>query len=280
MGYDGGMTTAGPDLAAARQAFRRDGATVLRSVVGPALLDLLARGVERNLAEPGPLWIETTDGGGGRFVEDFRSWRRIPEYEEFVRRSGLGAIAGALVDASEIRLFHDHLLVKEPGTAIPTPLHQDQPYYCIDGRQTVSFWIPLDPVPRESTLELVAGSHADGTWYMPRSFVAKAPMVFDEGALAEVPDVDADPCRYRIVGWALAPGDAVAFHMLTLHRAAGSSGRRRAFSVRCIGDDVTYAPRPHRTSPPFPELDGVLAPGAPMVHEELPVLWRAGDPPG
>lgn len=272
------MPLSAADLSAARDELRAQGATVLRGMLGADLLELLARGVERNLAEPGPLWIETGEPGRGRFVEDFRNWDRVPEYGEFLRSSGIGEVAGALLGAREVRLFHDHLLVKEPASPTPTPLHQDQPYYCIDGRQTVSFWVPLDPVPRESTLEFVAGSHADGTWYMPRTFVSNAPMVFDEGALAEVPDVAADPDRYPIVGWALAPGDVVAFHMLTLHRAAGSSGMRRAFSVRCVGDDVTYAPRPHRTSPPFPELDGVLAPGSPLVHDAFPVLWRSPGP--
>jgi ectoine hydroxylase-related dioxygenase (phytanoyl-CoA dioxygenase family) len=253
----------------ARDDLRRDGAAVLRGIIDPGLLALLERGVVRHLADPGPLWIES---GAPRFIEDFCRWRDIPEYEAFIRTSPLGEIAGALMDSTTVRLFHDHLLVKEAGASTPTPLHQDQPYYCIDGRQQVSFWIPLDPVPRESTLELVRGSHASGTWYMPRTFVEKTAMVFDEGDLAEVPVVPDD----EIIGWALEPGDAVAFDMLTLHRAAGSSTNRRVFSVRCIGDDVTYAPRPHRTSPPMTELDGVLAPGAPMQHDELlPVLWSA-----
>ena len=91
----------------------------------------------------------------------------------------------------EVRLFHDHLLVKEPGTLDRSPWHQDQPYYPIDGAQTISFWIPLDPVARPSTLEFVTGTHT-GPWFMPRSFVKKTAMVFDEGALEEVPDVDAD----------------------------------------------------------------------------------------
>jgi ectoine hydroxylase-related dioxygenase (phytanoyl-CoA dioxygenase family) len=264
------------DLAAAAEDYRRDGAVVLRGLFDADLLAVLARGVDRNLAEPGPLCIATGEPGRGRFVEDFRNWDRIPEYEAFVRASPLGAVAAALTGSAEVRLFHDHLLVKEAGTPTPTPLHQDQPYYCIDGRRNVSFWVPLDPVPRESTLELVAGSHAAGTWYLPRSFVEGTAMVFDEGTLVEVPDVAADPDRFPIVGWAVEPGDAVAFHMLTLHRAAGSAALRRVFGVRCIGDDVTYAPRPHRTSPPYPELEGALAPGAPLADDRLfPVLWPA-----
>ena len=253
-------------------AYRDDGAEVLRGVFSADELALLEAGVERNLAEPSPLAIETKEPGGtGRFVEDFCSWRRIPEYERFIRESRIGELAAGLIGGTTtVRLYHDHLLVKEAGTSTVTPLHQDQPYYGIDGRQQVSFWIPLDPVPREATLELVRGSHG-GTWYMPRSFVEGTPMVFDDGALAEVPEVD----ESQILGWALEPGDCVAFDMLTLHRAAGSPGRRRVFSVRCVGDDVTYAPRPHRTSPPFEELAGRLEPGRPLAEADdlFPVLW-------
>jgi ectoine hydroxylase-related dioxygenase (phytanoyl-CoA dioxygenase family) len=171
-----------------------------------------------------------------------------------------------------VRLHHDHLLVKEPGTTLRTPWHQDQPFYNVDGSDTVSFWIPLDPVPRESTLEFVAGSQASGTWYMPRSFFDDRALVFEEGTFENVPDVEADRDAYPIVGWELEPGDAVAFNMLTLHAAAGSRNRRRAFSVRLIGDDVRFAVRPHATSPPFPELEGVLAHGDPLEHPLFPRL--------
>jgi ectoine hydroxylase-related dioxygenase (phytanoyl-CoA dioxygenase family) len=259
------------DVGSAKESLRRDGATVLRGVFDREQLGLLSRGVERNLADPGPLCISTTSPDGGRFIEDFCRWQDIPEYERFITASGVGELAAALLpDTDVVRLFHDHLLVKEAATSTPTPLHQDQPYYCIDGRQQVSLWIPLDPVPKASSLELVRGSHASGTWYMPRTFVDKAPMVFDEGALTEVPEHVGDD---EILSWALEPGDCVAFDMLTLHRAAGSTGLRRVFSVRCIGDDVTYAPRPHRTSPPFTELSGVVAPGDPLTGDRFPVLY-------
>ena len=39
---------------------------------------------------------------------------------------------------------------------------------------------------------VIAGSHAAGTWYMPRSFFDERALVFDEGAFGEVPDVEAD----------------------------------------------------------------------------------------
>jgi ectoine hydroxylase-related dioxygenase (phytanoyl-CoA dioxygenase family) len=254
--------------------FRRDGVVVLRDVLDTREIELLAAGVEHNLAEPSELAIRTADeNGGGAFFEDFCNWQRIDEFERVARESRLAEIAGELTGSSQIRLFHEHVLVKEPGTTTRTPWHQDQPYYCIDGGRTVSFWIPLDPVPRESTLEFVAGSHADGTWYMPRTFVDEAPMVFEPGTMAEVPDVEAERDAHEILGWGLEPGDAVAFGMLTLHAAAGSPTRRRAFSLRLIGDDVTFAIRPHRTSPPFEGLEQELEDGAPMDHPLFPVLW-------
>ena len=261
------------DLDSVAAAFRRDGACVVRRLLDDDEVAELREGVERNLAEPSERAIEGGgDAGSGRFFEDFRNWTRIAPYESVIRRSRIGAVAAALMGSPTVRLHHDHLLVKEPGTTIRTPWHQDQPFYNIDGSDTVSFWIPLDPVPRESTLEFVAGSHATRTWYMPRSFFDDRPLVFDEGTFEEVPDVEADRGAHTILGWELEPGDAVAFNMLTLHAAAGSRNRRRAFSVRLVGDDVRLAARPHATSPTFPELEGMLRHGDELDHSLFPRL--------
>ena len=89
---------------------------------------------------------------------------------------------------------------------------------------------------------------------MPRTFMDDEAKWFPEGSLEELPDIEADRDAFPIVGWALEPGDAVFFHMLTLHAAGGADRRRRAFSVRFLGDDVTHAPRPWKTSPEFPGL--------------------------
>jgi len=86
--------------------------------------------------------------------------------------------------------------VKEPGTRQATPWHQDQPYYNVNGRQNVSFWIPVDPVPLASTLRFVAGSHAC-TWYKPRTFRDHQAKWFPEGALAEIPAINAESERFR-----------------------------------------------------------------------------------
>ena len=49
--------------------------------------------------------------------------------------------------------------VKDPGTTKETPWHQDMPYYCVDGNDTGSFWIPLDPISKDNSLQILLGSH-------------------------------------------------------------------------------------------------------------------------
>ena len=253
--------------------FARDGAVVIRGALTTTELEILGCGIETNLAQPGELAaVASASDDPGRFFEDFCNWQRIKEYEHILRHSALPDIAAQLMQSRTARVYHDHLLVKEAGTRQPTPWHQDQPYYNVDGRQNVSFWIPVDPVPRASTLEFLAGSH-DGTWYMPRTFMTKQARWFPEGSLAELPDMAMAANQARVIGWALRPGDLVAFHMLTLHAAPGSATRRRVFSARYLGDDIVHAPRAWRTSPQFAGLHDELAAGAPMAHALFPQVW-------
>jgi ectoine hydroxylase-related dioxygenase (phytanoyl-CoA dioxygenase family) len=135
----------------------------------------------------------------------------------------------------------------------------------------VSFWIPVDPVPREATLEFVAGSHR-GPWLMPRTFMDHQARWFPEGSLAELPAIEGHRANFPILGWALQPGDAVAFHMLALHAAAGSATRRRVFSLRYTGDDTRHAPRRWKTSPDFPGLAEQLPAGATLDHPLFPLI--------
>jgi ectoine hydroxylase-related dioxygenase (phytanoyl-CoA dioxygenase family) len=264
-----------PDLI---EDFRRDGAVRVRGAFTPDEVALVERGIERNLAEPSErALVASRDDDAGRFVEDFCNWQRIPEYEQFIRDSRAAAIAGQLMGTRQVRLYHDHMLVKEPGTRQRTPWHQDQPYYNIAGAQTCSLWMPVDPVSRKSTLEFVAGSH-DGPWLMPRTFMDSQARWFPEGSLRDLPDIEGDREAFPIVGWELEPGDGVFFSMLALHAAGGVGGhrRRRAFSVRFMGDDVVHAPRAWRTSPEFPGLADRLAAGESMDDPLFPVLWERG----
>ncbi len=245
---------------------------MIRGAITPEELSTLERGIEKNLQSPSPLGVVASEASDpGRFFEDFCNWQRIPEYESILKHSALPNIARSLMRSNTARIYHDHLLVKEAGTRQPTPWHQDQPYYNIDGRQNVSFWIPVDPVPRDTTLEFLSGSH-DGTWYIPRTFRTQQAKWFPEGSLADLPDMTTPENQARVIGWALEPGDCVAFHMLTLHAAPGSTTRRRVFSARYLGDDIVHTPRSWKTSPEFAGLREELPAGVAMEHVLFPLV--------
>ena len=254
--------------------FRRDGACVIRQLLTPDEIALLKEGIEANLAAPSPRgMVASRPNDPGRFFEDFCNWGDNAAYRRFIFETPLAQLAQRLMGSRTVRLYHDHLLVKEPGTRQRTPWHQDQPYYNIEGEQNISMWIPVDPVSRAATLEFVAGSHK-GPWLMPRTFMDNHAKWFPEGSLQDLPDIEAARERFPIVGWDIEPGDFVCFHMLTLHAAAGVEGpnRRRVFSVRFMGDDIRHAPRSWKTSPDFPGLADRLPAGAPMDDALFPLM--------
>ncbi len=145
-------------------AYQRDGAVCLRGLLSCDEVALLRAGIDHNLAAPSPRAIVASRAGDpGRFVEDFCNWQHNSAYRRVIFESPLAVAAARLMRSPIARLYHDHMLTKEPGTQQRTPWHQDQPYYNIDGRDNVSFWIAVDPVRRHSTLEFVAGSHR-GPW--------------------------------------------------------------------------------------------------------------------
>jgi ectoine hydroxylase-related dioxygenase (phytanoyl-CoA dioxygenase family) len=259
-----------------RAAFARDGAVCIRGLFSPQEIAATARGIERNLGSPSTRSkVASAADDPGYFFQDFCNWQRIAEYRELIFNSRAASAAAQLMGATTVRLHHDHLLVKEPRTRQRTPWHQDQPYYNIDGHMSASMWFPIDPVPRESSLEFVAGSHR-GPWLMPRAFLDHQARWFPEGSLTELPDIEANRAAFPIIAWALEPGDAIFFHMLALHGAPGvaGGGRRRVLSVRFIGDDIRHAPRRWKTSPHFPGLEEDLPPGSELDHPLFPVVWR------
>jgi ectoine hydroxylase-related dioxygenase (phytanoyl-CoA dioxygenase family) len=250
-------------------AYQRDGAVLIKGLWADWVDDLRA-GVARNMADPSPGVMATLKPGeAGSFFDDYCNWQRIPEFERVIRQSDAAAVAGQLMGCDRVQLFHDHVLVKEPGTAKATPWHTDGPYYFVEGRQTVSFWSPLDPV-REASLRCVAGSHLWPKDVLPTRWVSETSFYPDPSAYMPVPDPEAE--GMRILEWQMEPGDAVAFHFRTLHGARGNlaTTRRRAFSLRLVGEDARYVDRPGPTSPPFPG-HGMQA-GARLRDDWFPVL--------
>jgi ectoine hydroxylase-related dioxygenase (phytanoyl-CoA dioxygenase family) len=252
--------------------FQRDGAVVVRGVFADWVARM-AEGVAQNMAEPGP-YASENDVSQGRFFDDYCNWTRIPAFEDIVRNSPAAQLAATAMQSQSAQFFHDHVLVKEPGTPKPTPWHQDAPYYFVTGEQTVSLWIPLDPV-KEASLRFIAGSHKWDKLVRPVSWADDSDFYEGDHEWTPVPDPDADPDQNRVLEWAMEPGDVVLFDFRTAHGARGNTAaqRRRALSLRWVGDDARYIARPGRTSPPFPGHN--MTEGQRLREDWFPVLWQA-----
>ncbi len=257
------------------ERFHGDGVVVLRQLVSPDQLGELAHAVEQNLADPGE-WASdyTPDGATGRFFGDYVNWPRIDAYRRVALESALPSAARALMHSNAVRFFHEHLLVKEPGTTEITPWHHDDPYYCVDGMQNVSMWISLDPVPKAAGLRFLASSHLWERRFIPRKFVDATPYAAAVQGFEIVPDIEAELTQHRIVSFDIEPGDVLAFHYRTLHAAPGTAGltehRRRAISMRYVGDDAIFALRPWLHSPPF-DVDEAAV-GQPLDEARFPLI--------
>lgn len=259
--------------ASAVDRFRHEGVLPVRGLLRDWVASLRA-GVARNMGQPGRYAKHyRATSNDAEFFGDYCNWQRIPEYRDFLFDSPAAEIAAELTGSRTIRLFHEHVLVKEPGASTPTPWHQDQPYYCVDGEQTCSLWLALDPVPEASCVEFIAGSHRWRRAFRPQRFNREP--LYEADGFEPLPDIDARRDHYDIRSWELEPGDAIAFHFMTVHGAPpnrSATHSRRAFSSRWLGDDTRFAVRPGRTSPPFPEV--ALESGAQLDHPSFPIVFQ------
>jgi ectoine hydroxylase-related dioxygenase (phytanoyl-CoA dioxygenase family) len=227
--------------------YHRDGVVMIRGAIEPSWLRLIETGVEKArgaMSLQGRFMSRKTRG----YQMDTFLWKHVDEIRDAIYYGPFAHWAQQLMGSQQVRFFYDQMFVKEPGTDAPTPWHQDLSFWPIRGEQIASFWIPLDPVTRESSgLMYVRGSHQ---W--PQRFKAISPdyvaAIIDE-KMDDVPDINADPGRYELLDWEMEPGDILMFHPLTLHGSHGNrhrTRRRRALALRWTGDDVVWAPSPKR----------------------------------
>lgn len=260
-----------------RADFERDGVVCLRGVVPP---DEAAHMLEVCLAfmKAGQGRIKEgtqAPGAPGRFFSAAYMSATDPAFRAFAERSVLPEVAAGLMDSPTVRFYYDQLFIKEPGTQAPTPWHNDLPFWPFRGNDLVSLWVALTPVNKQSSgLEYVAGSHRWG-----RMFQAITPDFdprFRNPALEPCPDYS-DPANqdgHTVLSWDMQPGDVLAHHPMAVHGAGGNASsvnRRVGLSIRYLGRDVAWDPRPHVSNPPVPPR---VEPGAyPADEDAFPTVW-------
>lgn len=223
--------------------YQEDGVIMLKGLLEPNWLSMIEQGVDEaldNASLMGKFMSRKTQG----YSMDAFLWKRVDVLRDLIYYSPISHWAQQLMGSNEVRFFYDQMFVKEPGSEAPTPWHQDLTFWPIEGNQICSFWIPLDPVTKESSgLQYVKGSHKWSNRYRAVSPDMNATTLNSD--LELVPDINAHLDKYDVVDWEMNPGDVLIFHPLTLHGSAANKTRnqkRRALALRWLGEDVTYKP--------------------------------------
>ena len=194
---------------------------------------------------------------------DSDNWRRIEEYQNFVYESPSKEIACSLLKTSKVNFFFDAIFVRSTGVRFPTPWHQDEPYWTVEGMDTVSFWMPLGPVEKRCSLSFVPGSHRWLNHFQQNDFGELNPdkqtsidTVSFQGQWDPFPDIDSDLEKYKVVSWDMTPGDCVAFNGRTIHGGSGQLGPQcdlQVFNTKWLGDDVRVRFKPYGMDPDHTE---------------------------
>ncbi len=226
------------------QAFRRDGAVVLRSKFSTDWLSLLREGIDADLASPTENFTRhTKDPRAPAYFEDFWAWNKIPQFTDFVHNSPCAPIAAQLLSAPSINLVMDNWFLREAGSTSRPPFHQDLSYFDFEGTMCV-LWLPLEPVNKENGIAFVKGSHLWDKLFMRVRFADGHPS-YEPTKVAGLtyhppPDINADPDAYELLQWDMDLGDCIFFDMRTLHGGLSSvtpSETVRRFTLRMTAPD-------------------------------------------
>ena len=132
--------------------YNNNGVIVLRNIITKKWINILKKGLKKNFKNPSKYkCVYEKINKKELFYDDYCNWRRIEEYKNFIFQSNIANIAKILMQSNKVNLFHEHVLVKEIGSKKRTPWHQDQSYYCVNGKYNCSFWITLDNVDKISS---------------------------------------------------------------------------------------------------------------------------------
>jgi ectoine hydroxylase-related dioxygenase (phytanoyl-CoA dioxygenase family) len=167
------------------------------------------------------------------FIQVCNLWTRSDRVRELAFSKRLARIAAELMGTRGVRMWHDQALYKEPSGGF-TPWHVDQQYWPMDTANSVTAWIPLQPVPMEmGPLCFGRGSHRKRIGRDLEISAESEQRIRDEVRKEKIDEVQ-EP---------FALGD-VSFHLgWTLHRAGPNTTTmpRRVFTIIYMDADMRLA---------------------------------------
>ena len=212
-----------------KSQFDRDGFVIVRQFLPPEELAYVTGELDRYIRDVVPGLSDAhafyQDRSRPDTLKQMQFMHVDPFFRDYVRDPKWNELAALLVGESA-ECDSPEWFNKPPGAEHPTPPHQDNYYFNFQPSNVVTIWMALDQVDDENgCLRYVPGSHERGFRPHGRSNV----LGFSQG----ITDYgSADTAIEQKVH--LQPGDVVAHHGMTIHRAEpnrSSSRTRRAFAM-------------------------------------------------
>jgi len=202
--------------------------------------------------------FSVSSGTSTVFDQVVNVWRQDEALRQLTLHPNVAAMAEQLAGIP-LRLWHDQLLIKQPGRSRPTEFHQDQPYWPhANSSRPISCWIALQDVPVErGCMTFIPGSHR--RLDLPRQQLDNPRSLFDL-----CPDLQWQP-RVTVP---LRAGDCTFHHGRCAHMATpNNTGEARVAHVVIFIDAVSeYSGAGH------PVSDGLgLRAGQRLDHEMFPL---------
>lgn len=206
-----------------KQAFERDGYVAAPSFLSPSEVAEVITRLDRFITETVPDLPATHV-----FYEDkmdlssLKQLQKIQEHDPWFSSFFNGKprrlaeeLLGSEVTGENLQYFN-----KPPGIGQPTPPHQDGYYFKLNPPEAVTMWMALEEVDQENGwVSYIKGSHLDGM----RPHGVTGTLGFSQG----ITDFGTDDDLAREKSMPAHPGDILAHHGLTIHRADGNSSQTR-----------------------------------------------------
>jgi phytanoyl-CoA hydroxylase len=230
-------------FAALKPQYDRDGFVIVRQFLSPAEFAEVKRELDRYVSQVVPTLPDShafyIDRSKPETLKQMQHMEVDPFFREYVKHPRWTDLAAALV-GEPVVAQPSEWFNKPPRSNSPTPTHQDNYYFNLKPPNVITIWLALDKVDEgNGCLRYVRGSHANGVRPHGRSEI----LGFSQG-ITDFGDHD----REREVPMLLEPGDAIAHHGNTIHRAEpnNSDRNRRAFAmvlkgISCQRDEEAFA---------------------------------------
>lgn len=246
--------------------FRANGYVKLPDVLSPPLVSRLRLAIRTYLEDR---FKVSLDGGvTARFLSAEMAWLDDPALRAFTLSPRIAGIAAALIGADAVRLYHDNLLSKEPGSG-RTPWHYDDHHFPLATDQVLTAWIPAQPIPR--AMGPLAFAKPINVWQLVKDVTFDKTNTSYDRRVAEIFRKQ----NVAVEDGPFAMGEVSFHHNLSFHTAGPNrtTHSRMVLANTFYADGARLVDRPTMVSGDWQKFLPGVGPGGLAASPLNPVCW-------